>query len=241
MKESRFIVPAAILALGLILSVALFSWTWKDAKNADQTITVTGSAKKDIVSDIGILRGSIAIEAPTAEAAYHALVTQKPLLLEYLQSQGFPEEQVTFFTVSNNPVYDYNQDGQQVRIRAFACSQRMEVESKDVIKIRKMSLDIASLIEKGVYFHVEPPEYYYTKLAGVKVQIQSEAAQDAKVRAEKIVAATGSSLGPLRNARMGVLQITPKNSNQVSDYGVNDVSSIEKEITAVVNASFQIK
>jgi uncharacterized protein len=38
-----------------------------------------------------------------------------------------------------------------------------------------------------------------------------------------------------------VLQITPKNSNQVSDYGMNDVSSIEKEITAVVNASFQIR
>jgi len=37
------------------------------------------------------------------------------------------------------------------------------------------------------------------------------------------------------------LQITPINSNMVSDYGMNDVSSIDKEITAVVNASFEIK
>ena len=40
---------------------------------------------------------------------------------------------------------------------------------------------------------------------------------------------------------MGVIQITPRLSNQVSDYGINDLSSIDKEITAVVNASFIIK
>ena len=69
----------------------------------------------------------------------------------------------------------------------------------------------------------------------------SIAEKDAMVRAERIAAATGRKLGPLSNARMGVLQITPKNSNTVSDYGVNDATSVEKEITAVVNASFQIK
>ena len=45
----------------------------------------------------------------------------------------------------------------------------------------------------------------------------------------------------MRSARMGVIQITPRLSNQISDYGVNDLSSIEKEITAVVNASFEIE
>jgi hypothetical protein len=39
---------------------------------------------------------------------------------------------------------------------------------------------------------------------------------------------------------MGVIQITPFNSTMVTDYGINDVSSIDKEITAVVSASFEI-
>jgi uncharacterized protein len=241
MKDHQFLLPSIVLALGLIVSVVIFTWSWKEAKDADQTITVTGSAKKDIASDLGILRGSIAIEAATPEAAWQALKAQKPILLEYLNAQGFPESVVTFFPVISNPVYEYNTDGAQTKVRAHACSQRMEIQSGDVQKIRRLSLDIASVIERGVYFHVEAPEYYYTKLAGVKIQIQSEAAQDAKVRAERIVTATGRGLGPLRTARMGVLQITAKNSNQVSDYGVNDVTSIEKEITAVVNASFQIR
>jgi uncharacterized protein len=241
MNNSSFTLPAIILAVGLLLSVVVFSYVWNASKSADQTITVTGSAKKDIVSDLGILRGTIAIEAPTADAAYRALKAQKPILLEYLSGQGFAEDKVNFFTVINNPVFDYNQDGSQGRLRGYSYSQRMEISSVDVEKIKRVSLDIASVIEKGVYFQVEPPEYHYTKLATLKVEIQSEAARDAKVRAERIVTATGRSLGPLHDARMGVLQITPKNSNQVSDYGMNDVSSIEKEITAVVNASFQIR
>lgn len=241
MKDHAFTLPAIILAVGLLLSVIVFVYVWSDMKSADQTINVTGSAKKDITSDFGILRGTIAIEAPTADAAYRALKTQKPLLLDYLAIQGFPEDKVNFFTITNNPVYDYNQDGMQTRLRGYVYSQRMEISSVDVQKIRRISLDISSLIEKGVYFQVEPPEYQYTKLASLKVEIQSEAAKDAKIRAERIVTATGRSLGPLRTARMGVLQITPKNSNQISDYGMNDVSSIEKEITAVVNGSFQIR
>ncbi|HRI31345.1 MAG TPA: SIMPL domain-containing protein, partial [Candidatus Kapabacteria bacterium] len=49
-------------------------------------------------------------------------------------------------------------------------------------------------------------------------------------------------LGPLRSARMGVIQITAKNSHEeINDYGINDVTSLEKEITAVVSGTFGIE
>ena len=92
-----------------------------------------------------------------------------------------------------------------------------------------------------MYFSISQPEYYYTKLADLKIEIQAAAAKDAMTRGQKIAEATSRKLGTLTNARMGVLQITPKNSNMISDYGMNDVSSIEKELTAVVNASFEIE
>jgi hypothetical protein len=75
----------------------------------------------------------------------------------------------------------------------------------------------------------------------VKIEIQAEAAKDAMNRASRIALSTGRELDPMRSARMGVIQITPRLSNQISDYGVNDLSSIEKEITAVVTASFEIE
>ncbi|MDD4879214.1 MAG: SIMPL domain-containing protein, partial [Candidatus Omnitrophica bacterium] len=43
-----------------------------------------------------------------------------------------------------------------------------------------------------------------------------------------------------RSADMGVFQITPVNSTEVSDWGSNDTSSLEKKVFAVVHADFAI-
>jgi len=40
---------------------------------------------------------------------------------------------------------------------------------------------------------------------------------------------------------MGVMQINPANSNDVSDYGNNDTTSLFKDITAVVSAKFELE
>ncbi|HEX2868568.1 MAG TPA: SIMPL domain-containing protein [Ignavibacteriales bacterium] len=243
MKERNlYLLPAAVLSAALIICAVILALTWRANRKADQTITVTGSAKKEITSDFGILRGSLSSRAPTAEEAFNELNRQKPILLEYLLSKGFPEDKVTFFTISSFPVYEVGPNRAQTgKIISYNYSQRIEVTSTDVNKIREMSLEISSLVKKGVSFMVEMPEYYYTKLADLKIQIQAEAAKDAINRGQRIAEATNRQLGAIKSARMGVLQITPKYSNMVSDYGVNDLSSIDKEITAVISASFQIE
>lgn len=241
MKNNHLILPSTILAFAILVSVIIFSCTWKKVKSSDQTINVTGSAKKLIVSDIGILRGNLTLEAATAKEAYQQLQAQKPILIAYLKQNGFDEKKIDFKTLNNYPNYYYNNSGMQTGIRSYTVSQAVELESNDVEKIKKLSIDIASLIENGVNFMVNPPEYYFTKLTDIKIDIQAEAAKDAMVRGKRIAEATGKTLGSLKSARMGVLQITPENSNQTSDYGINDVSSIRKEITAVVNANFDIE
>ncbi|MCX8010222.1 MAG: SIMPL domain-containing protein [Ignavibacteria bacterium] len=241
-KENKFIIPSVIISIFLVIVALIISAAWRNHTRSSQTITVTGSAKKEIISDLAILRGTISSEAPNAQTAYRMLINQKPALLEYFSKQGFPKDKITFQTITSYPVYEVTSTGVQTNtVRGYVYSQRMELISNDVNKIREISLDISSLIEKGVNFSVEMPEYHYTKLGDLKIETQAEAAKDAMTRAVKIAEATNSSLGNMRSARMGVLQITPKFSNMVSDYGVNDLSSIEKEITAVVNASFEIR
>jgi len=41
--------------------------------------------------------------------------------------------------------------------------------------------------------------------------------------------------------QVGVFQITSPNSTQVSDYGVYDTSTLNKDVTAVVNVTFALK
>lgn len=240
-NRNNYLFPAAILGLSFIISVIIFTFVWKAKSEENQTINVTGSAKKEIVSNIGILRGSINVQMGSKESAYRELERQKPLVISYLQSEGFEKNKIEFFTINSYPIYETGSNGYQTQnVIGYVYNQRIEVQSNDVNKIKELSLKISSIIEKGVDFSVEVPEYYYTKIAELKIEVQAEAAKDAMMRAQKIAEATGRDLGTMTSARMGVLQITPRFSNMISDYGINDVSSIEKEITAVVNASFKI-
>jgi hypothetical protein len=66
------------------------------------------------------------------------------------------------------------------------------------------------------------------------------ASADARARAEKIAHSTGCKLGVLRDAQMGVLQVTRPDSTETSDYGMYDTSTIEKDVQAVVTATFRI-
>jgi hypothetical protein len=241
-KNNHLFLPAVIIGVSFIIGVVFFTNAWKSSQSANQTISVTGSAKKEIVSDLGFLRGTISVQSSTSESAFAELNRQKPIVISYLERKGFPKDKIEFNTISSYAVYEMSDQGYQTgRINGYVYSQRIEIQSTDVIKIKELSLDITSLIERGVSFNVEQPEYHYTKIADLKIEIQAAAAKDAMIRAQKIAEATDRDLGPMRSARMGVLQITPKFSNAISDYGINDLSSIEKEIIGVVNASFEIE
>ena len=222
MINNRFILPFAILGLSLIVSTFIFSSTWRKIKSENQTITVTGSAKKVIVSDLGVLRGTLSVEASTALEAYRLLQAQKPILMEYFKSKGFSADKVNVQTITSFPNFSFNEQGQNTGIRSYSTSQIIDISASDVQLIKAMSIEISSLVERGVNFQVNQPEYYYTKIGDIKIEIQAEAARDAMIRGERIAEATGRELGALKSARMGVLQITPENSNLISDYGVND-------------------
>ena len=230
-----------IISVAAIIAIAILAITFKNIKSENQSINTTGSAKKVIVSDLGVLHGTISVSATTAVEAYQLLQSQKPILVSYLGEKGFSEKDIEFQTLNSYANYMYNQNGQQLGISSYTASQTISISSTDVNKVKSTSLDISSLIEQGVNFVVNSPEYHYTKLGDIKIEIQAEAAKDAMIRGERIAEATGRSLGALRRARMGVIQITPENSNMVSDQGINDLSSIRKEITAVVNADFSIE
>lgn len=241
MSQNRLVLPAVIIAIAAVLSTFIISAAFQKIKSDNQTINATGSAKKVIVSDLAIFRGTITVEGSSASEAYQELQRQKPVIVNYLKGKGFQEEKLNFQTINNYPNYYYNQNGQQTGIRSYTASQTLDIQSADVELIKAISLDVSSLVQQGINFNVNPPEYYYTKIGDIKIEIQAEAAKDAMVRGQRIAEATGRKLGALKSARMGVIQITPENSNMISDYGINDVSSIRKEITAVVSAEFAIE
>ena len=60
---------------------------------------------------------------------------------------------------------------------------------------------------------------------------------DALLRAS---AGVDQLLGAVRSVRLGVYQITPRNSTDVSGEGILDVSTRDKDVTAVVSVTFAV-
>jgi hypothetical protein len=239
--QLRLNFPAFLLSLGIVIAALIGAHSWKEQQRANQIISVVGSAKQDFKADLGFIRFTIAGVAATAPEGFRAMQTAEPTVRKFLAEQGFTPDQIKEFAATQEIEKQYNDKGYETnKILNVIYRKRLEVTSSDVEKLAKLALQLPALVEQGVQISVEQPEYLYTKMADLKIEVQAHAAADAKVRAERIARATGSELGPIRSARMGVLQITPRFSTVVSDYGVNDTSSIEKEITAVVQASFEI-
>ncbi len=236
------IFPAAVvLALGLMFASAIGGWAFVKGKRSDQSVTVTGSARKRIKSDLVIWRAAVSYQSPVLADAYRSLSENVPRVKAYLISKGIPENQITISAISSQTLHAKTADGEDTgQITGYSLRQELEVRSNDVDKIAKIAREATELINKGILIESMPPEFHYTKLGDLKIEMLAEAAKDAKVRAQQIAQSTGSSIGSVRSARMGVLQITPADSSEVSDSGMNDTSSLDKDITAVVNIAFSV-
>ena len=239
--NSKPLLAVLAIPLAIIIAAALGSWAFVKAKRGDQTITVTGSAKRQITSDFVVWKSAVSYQAPVLSEAYRSLSEAVPKIKAYLVSKGIPENEITVSSISSQTLHGHTSDGGETsEITGYSLRQELEVRSKDVQKIGKIAREATELINQGILLESMAPEYYYTQLGGLKIEMLAEAAKDAKVRAEKIAESTGSSIGTVRTARMGVLQITPAGSNEVSDSGMNDTSSLEKDITAVVSIGFAV-
>ena len=240
-KNNYFYNGGVALAIGLVLSSIIFGWFYTKTKKGDEAITVTGSAKKRIKADLVTWSASVNYQAPQLADAYKSLAENIPRVKQYLISKGIPENQITISSISTQALKKQNADGGETsEIIGYSLRQSVDVRSTDVDKVSQIARESTELINQGILIESSSPQYLFTGLGDLKVEMLGEAAKDAKTRAEKIAASTGNSIGSVRSARMGVMQITAADSTEVSDAGISDTSSIDKDVTAVVNISFAV-
>lgn len=229
------------LAIGLVISSIILGWSYTSKKSGDEAVTVTGSARKRIKSDLVVWSAGVSYQAPQLAEVYRQLSENVPQIKKYLIGKGISENQITVSAISSTTLHGRDANGNETsEITGYSLRQEVEVRSNDVDRIAQIAREATELINQGILLESSPPKFYYTQLGDLKIEMLGEAANDAKLRAERIAASTGNKIGTVRSARMGVMQITAADSTEVSDYGINDTSTIDKDVTAVVNISFAV-
>lgn len=210
-------------------------------------ITATGSASLDFESDMIVWRGNYSVHGDTPENAYSMIKKDGELVKKYLEENGVSEDEMIFSSVSISPSYTatYDNEGRYVGDvgNGYDLTQSMTVSSSDLDKVEGISRDITKLIESGVVLESDPPEYYYSKLDEMKLDLISKATANAKERINLMAQGSGAQTDKLLNASLGVFQITAANSGTES-YGYSgsfDTSSRLKTANITVRLNYSVK
>jgi uncharacterized protein len=227
------------IAVAVVLTAKIFADTIHDARHIRDTISVTGSARKPISSDLVRWSVSVSTEGPTAAPAARRLRGRVAEVRAFLEQEGIPAAAITPSVVTS---------GKQVerlphhrRKISYRVSQELEVSTRKIDVVEGAATGVGRLLERGIGVSAGSLQYVSTELTEAKLDALAAATEDARRRAEILVKGLGGKLGPMRSTSLGVYQITPRDSTDVSDYGINDTSSREKDVNAVVTATFAVK
>lgn len=237
---------AALFALAIIIAAAILGNAVINRNKKSGAIEVTGLGQKNFTSDLVVWEGNFSRENMDIKTAYSELDKDRQAVTAYLIGKGIPKEKIIFQAINTNPQYrqNYSANGNYIgqTFLGYQLNQSLQIESNEVDKVEKISREITELLLQGVRFYSQPPRYYYTQLESLKIEMISKATEDARVRAEKIAENSGSDLGRLISANMGIFQITGQNSTE--DYswgGTFNTSSKEKTASITMRLSYGVK
>lgn len=230
------ILPFSILGISFVLGLFFVGDAIQNRNKEQDRIFVTGLGKQDFSSDLIVWSGSFTRLNDEIGLAFDLLKKDQEKIKAYLISAGVPTNEIVFSSVDITKEYDYfyDQNGQSRNVfKGHRLNQRITIESKEVEKIEKISREITELINQDIEVYSYNPEYYYTQLAALKIEMIASATKDATDRARQIAENADAKLGELKSAKMGVFQIIAQNSSEDFSWG-GSYNTFSKQKTATI-------
>lgn len=240
MTIQRDIVTAsAVLGLGVFAAAAIGSLTFYNIRAMDNTLAVTGSATETVKADSAKWTVSVnrSVYESDIASGQRAVASDIKAVTAFFDKGGIAKENILTTPVSVDQ--DYSSDTNAPR--RYSVHEQVTVSSNDPSLIDTLSEQIGSLVAQGVVVSAGQPEYYVSDLSKLRVSLIGKAIEDARARAESIAKSTGQSVGALKSASSGVVQVMAPNSVDVSDYGSYDTSTIDKQVMVTARATFFLK
>lgn len=237
---------AIVFALAIVIASVILGHAVINRNKKVGTITVTGLGETNFSSDLIVWEAKFSQVNKDLQQAYLDLKNDKDIISVYFKSKGLDENVIVFSAVetSKNMKQNYSTEGKYMgqEFTDYTLSQTVQIKSKEVEKVEKISREVTELLNKGIQLYSMAPRYYYTKLEDLKIEIVSRATENARLRAKSISENSGAVIGDLSSAQMGIFQITGQNSNE--DYswgGAYNTSSKEKTASITMKLTYLVK
>ena len=237
---------AAIFAVSILGAAMFLAHAYKTRGDRAGNISVTGLGEVDFESDQVIWSGRFEASSVDLGEAFAKIKAQRIKVENYLIEKGVSKDEIQFEQVST---YEreksvYNDQGKYVGsdFDKFELNQRVVVNSEDLDLVSSVSREISELLNEGVQITSEKPDYYYSKLDELKLDLIEKASENGRIRAEQIAKNSKSDLKGLKSARLGVFQILGYNSGESYSWsGTFNTSSRWKTASITVKMDFEVE
>ncbi|MCX8470925.1 MAG: hypothetical protein RLZZ118_1681 [Bacteroidota bacterium] len=241
-----------VLGLSIIITAFVLGKGLKNRNAAEDSIAVVGLGTKDFTSDEITWSGTYSAKAADAKEAYTIINADREKVKAFFISKGFVASEFVFGGVDFSKAYrkiEVSREDNVVKTEdiqdGYVATQSITFTSKKnpalMQKIETVMNQTAELVNSGIEFNAAGAQYTYSDLPSLKHNLIEKATQDARERAEKIVKTAHGDLSKLKEASMGVFQITGKNSVEEDSYGGNnDTYNKEKTARITVRLTYEL-
>ena len=233
--------PIFIIALAMIISAIILGSYFYNARKEVNTVRVVGYAAGEYDSDIlkWRLTLSVVTSGTNQMQGFQALTRNISMFRDFLNNMNFDTSNLEISPSINWPMH--STVGQ---ITGYQFQQQIAFTLRDTTRfheIENLVFDMTPLIATGISINNSSIEYYISQLPEAKLEIISEATNDAKERALIVANTTNTRLGKLLNGRVGVFQITEPLSAEVGSMGIFNTSTRRKQIAVTFTGVFELK
>ena len=250
--KSEPVLKSIIIGIAIIATAIILGTSFKNRNATQDSISVVGLGTRDFESDEIYWSGSYSAKAMIAKDAYTMINADKEKVNTFFLSKGFQQNELTFGGVSFQKTYKTittEVKGDETKTEevfdGYTATQTVSFNSRKnpelMKKIENVVDQTSELINNGIEFDGGRIQYTYSDLPGLKHNLIEKGSQDAKERAQKIVKTANGDLGKLKDASMGVFQITGKGSIEEDSYGGNnDTYSKDKTARITVRLTYAL-
>jgi uncharacterized protein len=238
----RSMLPAGLLALGLVLGGWLIGDGFARGRASDRYVEVKGLAEREATADLALWPLRYVSTGDDLGAAQAQITRSTRQVLAFLTRHGIDTTSVQLQALEVSDAFANRFPGERAGPR-YVIQQTVMVRSKSPAVVMAASQKVSELVGEGVVlsssgeYGVGGPTFIFTRLNQLKPSMVKEATGNARAAAEQFAADSRSELGSIRQANQGVFVILPRDQAP----GVNEGAQLEKVVRVVSTVQYFLR
>jgi len=238
---SQRILPAILIAASIGVGGWFVGQGLESFRQAERFITIKGLAEQDVKSDFAIWGLSFRRAGDEYQTVRTELTSDREAVVGFLRQKGFTDEEIELRPLSITDLMAREYGQQEVALR-YTGEGSVLVRSSRVDLVATVSNAVDPLITEGIMLSQDsqfggPPRYFLRGFNDVKPLLLEQAVGNAREQAEKFAADAGATLGDLRRANQGSIQILDDDGSD----GYSSGLTIGKRLRVVSTFEYLLK